>query len=149
MATIAADRLQLERRARLYGWGGNAWHVVEFAIAIGAGVAASSVALVAFGIDSLIEVAAGGVIVWLFSGGRGASESAERRAQQMIAVSFFMLAVFVLIESVRSFTGAHPDASWIGIGLAAVTAPTMPILARAKRRVGHQLGSPATVSEGG
>src|SRR3954466_6479793 len=105
MATIAADRLQLERRARLYGWGANAWHLVEFAIAIGAGVAASSVALVAFGIDSLIEVAAGGVIVWLFSGGRGESESAERRAQQIIAASFFGLAVYVVVESGRAFIG--------------------------------------------
>jgi divalent metal cation (Fe/Co/Zn/Cd) transporter len=103
---------------------------------------------VAFGIDSLIEFAAGGVIVWLFSGGRGASESAERRAQQLIAVSFFALSVYVLVESARAFTGAHPDASWAGIGLAAVTAPTMPLLARAKHRVGHELDSRATVSEG-
>jgi divalent metal cation (Fe/Co/Zn/Cd) transporter len=49
---------------------------------------------------------------------------------------------------VRSFTGAHPDASYVGIGLALITAPTMPLLARAKRRVGRQLGSAATVSEG-
>ena len=149
MATLADTRPRLERRARRLAWGGNAWHLIEFAIAIGAGISAGSIALVAFGVDSLIEFAAGGVIVWLFSGGRGASESAERRAQQMIAVSFFALAVYVLIESVRAFTtGDHPEASWIGIGLAAVTAPTMPMLARAKRRVGHQLGSRATVSEG-
>ncbi len=144
MATVAA-RPHLERRARRLAWGGNAWHLVEFAIAIGAGVSAGSVALVAFGIDSLIEFAAGGVILWLFSGGRGASEAAEQRAQRMIAVSFFALAVYVLIESGR----AYPDVSWVGIGLAAVTAPTMPLLARAKRRVGHQLGSSATVSESG
>jgi divalent metal cation (Fe/Co/Zn/Cd) transporter len=115
MTTLADPRLHLERRARRLAWGGSAWHLVEFAIAIGAGVSAGSVALVAFGIDSLIEFAAGGVIVWLFSGGRGASESAERRAQQMIAVSFVGLAVYVLIESVRAFTGAHPDPSWVGI----------------------------------
>jgi divalent metal cation (Fe/Co/Zn/Cd) transporter len=148
MATIAA-RPQLERRARRLAWGGNAWHLVEFAIAIGAGVSAGSVALVAFGIDSLIEFAAGGVIVWLFTGSRGSSKAAEQRAQRMIAVSFFGLAIYVLVESGRAFTGAHPDVSWVGIGLAATTAPTMPLLARAKRRVGHQLGSSATVSEGG
>jgi divalent metal cation (Fe/Co/Zn/Cd) transporter len=144
----AGDRERLERRARRLAWGGNAWHLIEFAIAVGAGMTAGSVALVAFGIDSLIEFAAGGVIVWLFSGGRGASEAAEQRAQRMMAVSFFALAVYVLVESVRSSTGGHPDASWVGIGLAAVTAPTMPLLARAKRRVGHELGSSATVSEG-
>jgi divalent metal cation (Fe/Co/Zn/Cd) transporter len=122
--------------------------VIEFAIAVGAGVAAGSVALIAFGIDSLIEVLAGGVIVWLFSGGRGESTAAERRAQQIIAGSFFLLAGYVVIESLRAFTGAHPTASWVGIGLALVTAPTMPILARAKRKVGRQLGSRATESEG-
>ncbi len=116
---------------------------------MGAGAAVGSVALVAFGIDSLIEFTAGGVIVWLFSGGRGESEAAERRAQKFIAASFFALAVYVVLESGRAFTGAHPGVSWVGIGLAAVTAPTMPLLARAKRRVGHQLRSRATVSEGG
>ena len=67
-------RAALERRAKLLAWSGNAWHVIEFAIAVGAGLAAGSVALVGFGIDSVIEALAGGVIVWLFSGGRGASQ---------------------------------------------------------------------------
>ena len=150
MASLASTtRPRLERRAKTLAWTGNAWHAVEFAIAVGAGVAANSVALVAFGIDSLIEFAAGGVILWLFTGGRGGSRSAERAAQRAIAFSFFALAAYVAVESTRSFTGAHPDVSWIGIGLAALTAPTMPLLARAKQRVGRQLGSAATVSEGG
>ena len=123
MATIVADRPSLERRARRLAWAGNAWHLFEFAIALAAGIAASSVALVAFGIDSLIELAAGGVIIWLFTGGRGASEIAERRAQRLIAVSFFALAVYVVIGSVNAFTGQHPKASWVGIALALVTAP--------------------------
>jgi divalent metal cation (Fe/Co/Zn/Cd) transporter len=148
MAIVTADRVELERRARLLAWGGNGWHLIEFAIAVGAGIAASSVALVAFGIDSLIEFAAGGVVLWLFSGGRGESEVAERRAQQLIAGSFYALAIYVIVESVRAFTGTHPEASTVGIGLALVTAPTMPLLARAKRRVGRQLGSRATESEG-
>jgi divalent metal cation (Fe/Co/Zn/Cd) transporter len=148
VATAVADRCQLERRARTLAWVGNAWHLIEFAIALAAGIAASSVALVAFGIDSLIELAAGGVIIWLFTGGRGASHNAERRAQQMIAVSFYGLALYVVIGSLHAFSGAHPEASWVGIGLALVTAPTMPILAHAKRRVGQRLGSRATQSEG-
>ena len=104
MATHTEPRLHLERRARRLAWSGNAWHLIEFAIAIAAGISAGSIALVAFGIDSLIEFAAGGVIVWLFSGGRGTSEAAERRAQRIIAMSFFGLAVYVLVESVRAFT---------------------------------------------
>src|SRR5438128_2861178 len=144
-----AERARLERRARLLAWGGNAWHVVEFLIAVGAGIAAGSIALIGFGADSLVEALAGTVIVWLFSGGRGASESAERRAQQLIAASFFVLAAYVTVESVRDLVGGHhPQASWVGIGLAAFTAPTMPLLARAKRRVGRELNSSATVTGG-
>jgi divalent metal cation (Fe/Co/Zn/Cd) transporter len=142
----SAHRARLLRRAKLLAWGGNAWHLLEFAIALGAGIAASSIALVAFGIDSLIEVAAGGVVVWLFTGRRVGSASAERRAQQMIAASFFALAVYIAFDSVRALGGDHPQASWVGIGLALVTAPTMPLLARAKRRVGVELGSRATQS---
>ena len=144
-----ADRTRLQRHARTLAWSGNLWHVAEFAIALGAGLAAGSIALVAFGIDSLVEVLAGGVVVWLFTGRRLHSETAERRAQQLIAASFFLLAVYVAVESIRTLVGGdHPAASWVGIGLAAVTAPTMPLLARAKRRVGHSLDSAATVSEG-
>ena len=145
----AIDRALLERRARRLAWGANAWHVAEFAIALAAGISAGSIALIGFGIDSLIEVLAGGVILWLFTGRRRGSAVAERRAQLAIAATFFLLAGYVAVESVRTLIdGDHPDVSWVGIALAAVTAPTMPLLARAKRRVGHQLGSAATVSEG-
>ena len=132
----------------MLAWGGNAWHVIEFAIAIAAGIAAGSVALIGFGADSLIEVLAGSAVVWLFTGTRRGSPTAERRAQQFIAVSFFVLAAYVLVESGRDLTGGHePGVSWVGVGLAAVTAPTMPLLARAKRNVGRKLNSSATVSE--
>jgi divalent metal cation (Fe/Co/Zn/Cd) transporter len=148
--TASADRDRLMRRARILAWSANAWHVVEFAIAVGAGVAAGSIALIGFGLDSLVEVAAGTVIVWLFTGRRLAdSARAERRAQQLIAVSFLLLAAYIAVESGRDLiVGEHPQASWVGIGLAAVTAPTMPLLARAKQRIGRRLGSSATVSEG-
>jgi divalent metal cation (Fe/Co/Zn/Cd) transporter len=132
----------------MLAWGGNAWHVVEFAIAVAAGIAAGSVALVGFGIDSVIEALAGGVIVWLFSGGRGSSHTAERRAQQLIAASYALLVAYVGVEAVRDLFGSrHPEVSWVGIGLAAFTASTMPLLARAKRNAGRKLNSSATVSE--
>jgi divalent metal cation (Fe/Co/Zn/Cd) transporter len=143
-------RPELERRARLLAWGANGWHAIEFGIAVGAGVAAGSVALVGFGIDSAIEVLSGGVIVWLFSGGRGVSEAAERRAQQLVAASYAILVAYVGVEAIRDLLGSHhPRASWIGLGLAAVTVVTMPLLARAKRRVGRQLSSAAAVREAG
>jgi divalent metal cation (Fe/Co/Zn/Cd) transporter len=144
----ADERALLVRRARLLAWGGDGWHFVEFAIAVGAGIAASSIALIGFGFDSLIESLAGFIIVWRFGMRRRDSEAAERRAQQLVAVSFFILAAYVGIESVKTLFGAHhPETSWVGIGLAAFTAPTMPLLARAKQRVGHALGSSATVGE--
>ena len=142
------ERAALERRVRMLAWGGNAWHVVEFAIAVGAGVAAGSVALIGFGIDSVVEALAGGVIVWLFSGGRGASDRAEGCSQQLIAATYAILVVYIGVEAIRDLAASHqPTVSWVGIGLAAVTAPTMPLLARAKRKVGRKLNSSATVSE--
>src|SRR6478752_6247714 len=123
-----ADRTRLERRARMLAWGGIAWHFVEFGIALGAGVAASSIALIGFGADSLIEALSGFVIVWLFTGSRLHSETAERRAQQVIAASYFVLALYIAVESTRDLIGGYePGVSWVGIGLAAVTAPTMPL----------------------
>jgi divalent metal cation (Fe/Co/Zn/Cd) transporter len=143
------ERASLERRARLLAWGGNAWHLVEFAIAIAAGIAAGSIALIGFGADSLIEAFSGLVVVWLFTGRRRGSAAAERQAQQLIALSFFLLAAYIGVEATRDLvSGHHPEASWVGIGLAAFTAPTMPLLARAKRRVGMQLHSSATMKEG-
>jgi divalent metal cation (Fe/Co/Zn/Cd) transporter len=145
----ARARETLIRRAKLLAWGGNAWHLAEFAIAVGAGVAASSIALIGFGIDRLIESLAGFIIIWRFGQRRSASEAAERRAQQLVAISFFILAAYVGVEAVRTLIGGHhPETSWIGIGLAAFTAPTMPLLATAKRRIGASLGSSAAVSEG-
>jgi divalent metal cation (Fe/Co/Zn/Cd) transporter len=147
-APLQDQRARLVRRARLLALGGNAWHLIEFGIAIGAGIAAGSIALMGFGADSLIEGLAGFVIVWLFTGARPQSETAERRAQQLIAGSYFVLAAFVGVESIRDLVGGHhPGVSWVGVGLAAFTAPTMPLLARAKRNVGNQLSSSATVSE--
>lgn len=149
VATVEVrDRASLVRRAQLLAWGGIGWHVIEAAVSIGAGVAASSVALVGFGFDSLIESLAGFVVVWLLAGSRSGSASAERRAQQLIAVSFYVLAAYIAVESVRTLAGGHhPDVSWVGIVMAAITAPAMPLLARAKRNVGLALGSSATVSE--
>jgi divalent metal cation (Fe/Co/Zn/Cd) transporter len=145
----ASERARLTRQARLLAWAGIGWHVAEFAIAVAAGLAASSVALIAFGVDSAIEALAGLVVVWLFAARRAGSASAERRAQRLIAASFFVLAAYIAVEATRSLIdGSEPDTSWPGIALAAVTAPTMPLLARMKSRIGRQLGSAATVNEG-
>jgi divalent metal cation (Fe/Co/Zn/Cd) transporter len=142
------SRHKLERRAKLLAHLGNGWHLVEFGIALGAGIAAGSVALTSFAGDSLVEVLAASVIVWLFSANRGASARAERRAQQLVAASYYVLVAYIVSQALYDLVaGSRPTASWVGIGLAAFTAPTMPLLARAKRNVGRALNSSATVSE--
>ncbi len=142
------ERRALARRARSLTHLGLGWHVLEAAVAIGAGVVAGSVALVGFGADSVIEAAAGLVVLWLVTGGRVHSGLAERRAQQLIAASFVLLAIYVTVESVRDLLGGHhPAASWVGVGLATITLVAMPPLAAAKRRVAIALGSSAAASE--
>jgi divalent metal cation (Fe/Co/Zn/Cd) transporter len=145
----SGERERLVRRARLLAWLGIGWHGIEAAIAIGAGIMASSIALVGFGADSLIESVAGFVLLWRFAAGRAGSEAAEQRAQRLIGVSFFVLAAYIGFEAARTLIAAdHPDVSWVGIGLSAFTLVTMPPLATAKARLGERLGSSATRSEG-
>jgi divalent metal cation (Fe/Co/Zn/Cd) transporter len=142
------ERARFERQARLLAWGGIGWHLIEFGIALGAGIAAGSIALIGFGADSLIESLTGLVVLWLFTGARIGSHRAERRAQQMISLSFYVLAAYVAAEAIHTLIGGrHPETSWVGIGLAAFTAPTMPLLAVVKRRVARRLQSAAAVKE--
>jgi divalent metal cation (Fe/Co/Zn/Cd) transporter len=139
----------LVRRARLLAWLGIGWHAVEATIAVAAGLAASSIALIGFGADSVIESAAGLILIWRFTGDRAGSERAEQRAQRLIGAAFFLIAAYVTVEATRTLiTAEHPEASWVGVGLAAVTLAIMPPLAAAKARVGEQLASSATKSEG-
>src|SRR5206468_5731001 len=106
------ERRKLEQQARSLAWGGVGYHLLEAAVAVGAGLAAGSIALIGFGADSLIEALAGLIVVWLFTGARLGSSIAERRAQQLVAISFFVLAAYVGIESLRSLLGGHePDTS--------------------------------------
>jgi divalent metal cation (Fe/Co/Zn/Cd) transporter len=145
----APPRARLVRRARFLARLGLAWHGIEAAVAIGAGIAASSIALIGFGADSVVESMAGVVLLWRLGERRADSEQAEQRAQRLIGVSFWLIAAYVGVEAIRSLMGGHePSVSYVGIGLAAVTLATMPALAAAKSRVAHQLGSAATRSEG-
>jgi divalent metal cation (Fe/Co/Zn/Cd) transporter len=146
---VHADPARIVRRAKLLAWLGLGWHGIEAAVAITAGAIAGSIALVGFGADSLIEAVAGVVLLWRFAESRASSEAAERRAQRLIGVSFYVLAVYITVEAVRTLAGTqHPHVSYVGIALAAVTLVTMPPLAIAKARVGEQLHSSATKSEG-
>ncbi|MEX0990070.1 MAG: cation transporter [Actinomycetota bacterium] len=123
-----------------------AWNVIEAVVAIGAGLAAGSIALVAFGLDSLIEVFAASVVIWEFKG--DPSEERERLALRLIAVSFFVLAAYVSVEAIRDLTASsEPDSSLVGIVLSIVSLVVMPVLVLAKRRTGKQLGSATLMAD--
>jgi divalent metal cation (Fe/Co/Zn/Cd) transporter len=137
------------RLARLLAWISLGWMTVEGAVGIAAGVAAGSVALIGFGLDSAIEGFASVIVIWRFTGSRTMSEDAERRAQRLVAFSFFLLAPYVAFQATRDLvTGSHPDTSWVGIALALVSLVAMPVLGRAKQRIGSRLDSAATAGEG-
>lgn len=122
---------------------------VEGGVAIAAGLVASSIALVGFGLDSAIEGFASLVIVWRFTGHRMFSHDAETRAQKLVAIQFFILAPYVGIEAIRHLIGGeHPAESWVGIALAASSVVLMPLLGIAKQRIADQIGSSATKGEG-
>lgn len=140
---------RLARRARILSWLSLAWMSVEGTIAIASGIVAGSIALVGFGLDSVVEGVASLVIIWRFTGARIHSEAAEHRAQQLVAAQFFLLAPYVGFESIRALIGGErPDETLIGIALAASSVVIMPMLGIAKQRIADGLGSPATRGEG-
>jgi len=135
----------LQRRAVRLAWATIGWNVVEAAVAIAAGVAANSIALVGFGLDSTVEVMSAVVIVWQF---RGLAEERERRALKLIAISFFGLAAYVAVQAIIDLAGtSRPESSPVGIGLAIASLVVMPLLARAKRRTGNAMGSVTVVAD--
>jgi len=141
--------LRAARRARLLSWVSLVWMGAEGAIAITAGVLAGSIALISFGLDSVIEGGASLVIVWRFTGSRLLSHAAEQRAQKLVAIQFFLLAPYVAAESIHKLvTGERAETSWLGIALVTSSLIGMPILGYAKRRLADTLGSVATRGEG-
>ncbi|MGH3212474.1 MAG: hypothetical protein ACRDNO_32380 [Trebonia sp.] len=148
-AAMPADWLRLARLARLLSWLTLAWMGIEGGVAIGAAVVAGSVALLGFGLDSGVEAIASVIVIWRFTGTRLASATSERRAQQLVAVSFYLLAPYVAAEAIRALVaGDRAETSVVGLVLTAGTAIFEPALGLAKRRIGARLGSSATAGEG-
>jgi divalent metal cation (Fe/Co/Zn/Cd) transporter len=136
----------LSQRVRLLVAATITYNIVEAIVAIAAGTAASSTALIGFGLDSVIEVASATAVAWQFSGSD--PQARERTALKIIAVSFFALTAYVTVESIRSLTGAETaEHSTIGIALAAVSLVVMPLLSNAQRRAGRELGSASAVAD--
>ncbi|GIH27065.1 hypothetical protein Aph01nite_53750 [Acrocarpospora phusangensis] len=142
----AGRRTVLRRRVRLLVAATIVYNVGEAVIALTAGTVASSGALIAFGLDSVVEVASALAVAWQFSGPD--HESRERTALKVIALSFFALAAYVGADSVWALVkGETAEHSTVGIVLAAVSLAVMPLLSGAQRRAGRELGSASAVAD--
>jgi divalent metal cation (Fe/Co/Zn/Cd) transporter len=138
------------RRSRLLNRLTIGWNVAEGVIAVAAGAVAGSVSLIGFGLDSGIEVSAALILAWRLAKEHrlGCMADFDRRATRLIAVSFAALAIYVGAESLRDLAVSKaPEASVVGMVLAAVSLVVMPLLARTKRALAPVLGSQAAVSE--
>ncbi|HYG92651.1 MAG TPA: cation transporter [Nocardioides sp.] len=146
VAVDPSTRARLGRRAQLLAGTSVAYNLAEATIAITAGLAAGSVALVGFGLDSTVEISSGLIVLWQFR--HRLPESRERLALRLMALSFFALAAYVTVESARALaTGHDPGTSRVGIGLAIASLALMPLLSWAQRRTGRALGSSAVVAD--
>ena len=144
-ATGFAGPSRLRRIAVALAWATIAWNSLEAIVALVAGTDAGSIALVGFGLNSIVEVGSAIVVVWQFS---GADAEREQRALQLIAASFFVFAAFVAVQAVWDLAAhAVPDVSVPGIVLAGLSLVVMPVLAIAKRRVGRRLSSRTIVAD--
>jgi divalent metal cation (Fe/Co/Zn/Cd) transporter len=142
----AQRRSLLGRRIRLLVAATITYNVIEAVIAITAGTAADSTALIGFGLDSVIEVSSAAAVAWQFAGSD--PEKREKTALRIIAISFLALAAYVTVESVRALLGGAEAAhSTVGIVLAAVSLAIMPGLSYAQRRTGRELGSRTAVAD--
>ena len=137
------------RTAVLLSWVSLFYMAVEGGVGVWQGAVAGSIALVGWGLASFIEGIASAVIVWRFTGDRRLSDTAEQRAQRLVAIQFFILAPYVLVESVKTLVvGGHADITVIGMALTATSVVLMPLLGRAKHALAARLGSGATAGEG-
>ena len=144
-----APWLRQARLARALAWLSLAYMTAEGAVAVAAAIAAGSAALLGFGLDSVIEAAASITVLWRLTGARTLSQTAERRAQIAVAVTFFLLAPCIAADAIRVLVaGEHPATSWPGIAVAAASVIVMPLLGTAKKRIGARLGSAAVSGEG-
>lgn len=145
--SVGTDRRAvLRRRVRLLVAATITYNVVEAIVALAAGTVAGSVALIGFGLDSLVEVTSAGAVAWQFAAGD--PQQRERTALRVIAWSFFALAAYVTVESVRALVGrTEAEQSTVGIVLLALSVVVMPVLSLAQRRTGRELGSHSAVAD--
>ena len=146
-ALLAPDRAAvLRQRIRIVVAITITWNVIEAIVALGAGAAASSAALIGFGLDSIVEVLSAAAVAWQFAAPD--HEKREKTALRIIAVSFFALAVYVSVDALLSLSGARdPQHSPVGIAIAGLSLAVMPFLSWFERRTGRELGSASAVAD--
>jgi divalent metal cation (Fe/Co/Zn/Cd) transporter len=138
---------RLRRRGFWLEYAGMAWMTAEAAVAVTAGVLASSIALTGFGLDSVIEFFAAAVVIWQLRG-KDEGEGRETRAVRLIGVTFFALALYLAVEGIRDLvTHARPGQSAAGLAVAGAALIVMPVLAVAKRRTGRALGNRTLIAD--
>jgi len=141
--------MRAARQARTLSWISLAWMTIEGAAGLFAGLAAGSVGLIGWALSSVVEGLASVIVIWRFTGSRTLSETSERRAQRAVAISFWLLAPYVTIEAIDKLsTGSAAGESLLGITLTIASLIIMPVLGKAKHRLGARLGSGATAGEG-
>jgi divalent metal cation (Fe/Co/Zn/Cd) transporter len=143
---MTEERRALAQRGRLLEYFTIGWNSLEGVIAVLAGASAGSISLVGFGIDSFIEVSSGAALLWRMAVDADEQERQrrERLTLRLVGVSFLLLSGYVCVEAIRDLIDrSAPASTRIGIALACVSLVVMPLLSRAKRRVGRALGSAA------
>jgi divalent metal cation (Fe/Co/Zn/Cd) transporter len=141
--------LRQARTARRLSWLSLAYMAAEGVVAVTAAILAGSVALLGFGLDSVIEALASIIVVWRFTGTRTLSHTAERRAQKVVAVTYFLLAPYIAADAIRTLvTAEHPATTWPGVAVSAASLVVMPLLGTAKQGIGTRLSSAAVRGEG-
>ena len=150
LARLRRDRIRRALRLEYLTVG---WNLIEGIVAVAAAVAAGSVALLGFGIDSFVESASAAILIWRLHAERGGPDSAtvaalDRRAHRLVAISLFLLAIFIAFDAGRTLLqGERPEPTVVGVALLLVSITVMVWLARAKRRLAKELGSRALAAD--
>lgn len=142
----ANDIAHLKKKALFFVWSGEIWNLLEAAVALWSGIGAGSVALIGFGLDSILELAAGGILIWRLQTewqDHNEENTAERKAQKLVGITFFILAAYIFLQSVATLLGylPEPQESTVGLILIVASAIVMTILYFKKTAITEKIGS--------
>jgi divalent metal cation (Fe/Co/Zn/Cd) transporter len=142
-------RAELAQQVRRLSWLTLVWLAIDGAIGMTAGIAANSVALIGWGLDCAIQATAALIVIWRFTGDRAHAQAPDAVARRVVGLSFFLLVPYIVVVAIDQLaSGEGARGNWIGVTLAAIDAALMPILGRAKQRLGRELDSRATTGAG-